>query len=445
MTKDKLTRSFYHEEAERGIIGSLMLDNRTLPTVMELSDNDFADPFARNAFKAIRSLMMRKEDVNLLTVSEQMDKDGTSSSDTVGALADCSQSVISTAMTSQYVQVVKDRSMRRMLRGICEQSLTAINDPISDTAVVVDQARQALRDIVQTKHGWVGTGDMLLDTYLYLERVAKGEIKPIASNVGSLDKLIGGFFGGEMTILGARPAVGKSAFALNAAISAAQAGKNVCFCSIEMSELQFGQRLMSKGSLVNGMRMRKGELSTEDWCKLAETMTLYADLPISYLFTVNTIEDLSAEVQKRADEGKLDMLIVDYLQLMRTKQRFEAERLKVAHISAALKQMSKDYDIPVIALAQLRRPEGLGNYAPGMRDLKESGNIEQDADNIILTVIRPDAFRGRWPIYGGRQAIRAHRTIRVCTALSRRRWIRRNRARARGEFQLTNCEWAILR
>lgn len=377
-------KRFYNDDAEINVIGGFLLDDRALKHVYALNESDFYGARPRNAFAAILSLLREKTKIDPLTVEKRQSELGTADAETAGYLIGCMGMVISAAMTEQYTRIVKECSDCRKVRDTLERGLLEIRDPMNDCADVAERARTGLRNTAASNHTWVETSQMLVDTYIHLERVSKGEIKPIRSHVGNLDQLISGFYPGELTIVGGRPGTGKSAFALNIAMAAAKEKKHVCFCSIEMSEIQLGLRVFSMISGINGMMLRNGEIGTDEWKRLAESMAINGDLTKSYLYDVNTLEDLMIEIQRRADDGKLDMLIVDYLQLMRSKRKFSGERERVNHISAAMKQITKDYNIPVIALSQLRRPEGKGDYPPGMTDLKESGNIEQDADNIIL-------------------------------------------------------------
>ena len=379
---DIMAKSFYNIDAERSVIGCMLISKKALKHVPELGADDFTDPFVKTAFCAIERLVIKKACVDLVTVDQELVAMG--NPNCAADLIELTQIVVGAANVAAYVQIVKNVSVRRTVRRIAQQAMDAISDPLNDTESVVGQCRNALRDIRATGHEWMTVSELLIETYANLDRITRGDIKPIGSGIQPLDGLIGGFFPGEMTVIGARPGVGKSAFGLDVGVSAATAGHNVCVVSLEMYPQQFGQRLFSKGARVNGMRLRTGNIDELAWLRLSETIEVYGALPMSFLFSARTLEDIVTEAHNKADEGKLDMLIVDYLQLVRTRQKFESERLRVGHVSAELKQLSKDLNIPVIALAQLSRPEKGRNYVPRMSDLRESGNIEQDADGIVL-------------------------------------------------------------
>lgn len=374
-------RNLFNRDAEMSVIGAFLIDNRTLRYTSQLSDNDFFGNDTRSLFRGAKLLASRNQPVDIITLEKAVVELGK------GVMTDliieCSQILPSAANTEAYIQIVRELSSRRCALDVAEQAVSALSGPDVDTAAVIAQAQQAFNSLVRDGviNTWTSAMDVSVGSYIHLDKVMAGKINPITSGTASLDKLIGGFFPGELTVIGARPGTGKSAFALNIAISAATSGKHVCFCSAEMSDLQLGQRVLSHASRVDGMKIRRGDVSAVELDTIAKSASDYASLPISFLFSVYTVEDLISMVRERIKSGEpTDMLVVDYLQFMGTKRRFESERLRVSYISAELKRMSKEYDIPVIALAQLRRTDKL----PSMQDLKESGGIEQDADGIIL-------------------------------------------------------------
>lgn len=379
--------SFENLSAEQCALGGFLISEKAAKLAMELTVDDFTTPATKAIFQAVQRVVVRKERADLVTVDAELTAMG--QTEHVRALVEYARMVPSAVMTDAYIAIVKDKSSRRRIRDIAQEALDAIHDPGVETQFSLSAARQALRDINVTKHDWMDAGELMVKTYGYIEDLSTGKIKPITTGVGLLDRLIGGFYPGELTVVGARPGVGKSAFALNIAVSAARAGHKVCVASLEMVDVQFGQRMFAKGSKVNGMKLRTGNVDKDAWIALSETLQKYSTLPMSFLFKANHIEDIVIAAQKKRDNGELDMLIVDYLQLTKTRRKIESERLRVAHISHELKQLSVDLNVPVIALAQLKRIEnntkaGPKDCVPIMSDLKESGDIEQDADGILL-------------------------------------------------------------
>ena len=259
-----------------------------------------------------------------------------------------------------------------------------------ETGAVLDETRQALRDLVITGHAWKSMQDVMLDTFSALERRAEGKEPRMSSGISSLDACTAGFHKGEFTILGARPAVGKSALGAYIALSAAAQGYKIAICSREMTSEQYGTRIFANATQIDSGKLRTGSLSEGDWEQITDAMTSNAGLPISFMFSTRYVEDLRMEVQKKVDANELDMLIVDYVQLMQTKQRFDKDYMRIAYVSKMLKDMTTDYNIAIIGLAQVgRSSEGT---MPTLAELRGSGDLEQDADNVIFLHRPEDQF-----------------------------------------------------
>ena len=283
---------------------------------------------------------------------------------------------------ADHVKIVKDLAVRRNAIKSFEKAMADLNNPGKNIEAALTEIEHAAGGVDVSEARFDSMGDVMLNTYDFIERKNKGEIKSITTGIDNLDRLIGGFFGGELTIIAARPSVGKTAFGLNVAVSAAEKGFKVGFVSCEMSQVGLGQRLFSRLGMIDGMAMRKGELDPEQWSRMAEAMELANTLPISWMFNSGVVEDVVRIANRKALRGEIDILIVDYLQFMETQKQFKEERLRIGYISHALKQLAKTANIPVIALSQVTR-EGEGTM-PTMKMLRESGNIEQDADGIIF-------------------------------------------------------------
>lgn len=383
-----MDRAFVNLDAERSVIGCFLLAEPALREAAALSPDDFTDQGCRAAFKAIQRVIAHKGRVDIVTVDDEMQRMGLAGH--LDSLADMAHYMPSAANVSAYVKLVRGMADRRRIRDIAAATLAAISDPQSDTDGVLARARHDLRGITKASRGSMDIAELLLRTCDYLDRLSAGEIVPVKSGIPALDRIIGGFFPGEFTVIGARPAVGKSAFGLNVAVDAARHDFHATVVSLEMYPEQYGQRLISRGSGINGMKLRTGDVDIEAWNAVNNTVQRDSDLPLHFEFGCYFVEDIIAAAQRRADAGELDIMVIDYLQLIRTRQRFESERVRVGHISHELKQLSKDLGVPVVALAQLSRPQKGTNYVPRMSDLRESGDIEQDADGIIL-LHRPES------------------------------------------------------
>lgn len=368
-------------EAERSVIGSLLNDVRVQDQAARLTQDDFTGTEYRIAFGEIRRLQAEKKPVDLVTVTDNLD--GAVS----GILIDAIQATPVTFNCAAYVDMVLDATMRRRAATVAEQLYRDMVDKFTDASGALATARAKLADLgMAGSSEWVSGTEIAMRTLDELERRSRGEYKAVQSGIPALDYITGGFFPGELTIVGAKPGVGKSVMGMMVAINAARTGFKSGICSLEMMDTQYGQRLLSNLSGVDGMKLRKAQgIDAVDWKMLTEAAYILSKTPMAFAFSTRYVEDLVLSVRNKIDREGLDILVVDYLQLMHTRQRTENERLSVAAVSWALKCLATECRIPVIAMAQLRRPgQGETNKMPTMRDLRELGNLEADADNIIL-------------------------------------------------------------
>ena len=359
---------------------------------MELSPSDFSEIDYAIIFKAIQNCVARRKAVDLITVDAAIQRSAPQAMDRMPEiLAD----VASFAATDAYiaysmkdhVKIVKELSARRKaIKGFSEL-VTRLSDPSRDVGETLTEMQEAADKIGNSSAEWESMSDVLMATYEYMEKRQRGEIKVVPTGLNVLDRLIGGFFGGELTVIGARPSVGKSAFGANIALAAARKGFKVGIVSCEMIDIGFGQRLLSHGAWVDGMKLRRCDIDDEAWRKLSAAMAEMGDLPIRFMFHDSYIEDVVKAVTRATRRKELDLLIVDYLQIMETRKQFKDEHLRVGYISRLLKKLATHTGIPVIALAQVNR-ETDGSM-PTLKHLKDSGNIEQDCDGVIF-LHRPD-------------------------------------------------------
>lgn len=385
--------ALHNRDAEACVLGGIAsrIESGKRNAIYAIGEDDFFFPNHRMIYCAMRSLCESKKPVDLVTVDEEITRlypkaGGDVTQDLVNALAQ----TVSFVNLDQYVEIVREAAMRRSLLAIADEITQSVSDKSTDVMAIMDTARAKLRNMAKSKSTWLTTGDVMMATYEYLERRVKGEIVGIKSGVADVDRATGGFFPGEMAIIGARPSVGKSAFALQISIDAASKGHKVCFVSCEMIAEQFGQRLISNSTKIDGMKLRNAEIADEDWVEIAQALGYLDGLPISFAFGSKPIEDLRNDIQYKVDLGECDMLVVDYLQLLKSKKRFEMEHERVAHVSRMLKEISTEFKIPVVALAQVKRQNNNGRArCPAMDELRSSGDIEQDADTIIF-LHRPD-------------------------------------------------------
>lgn len=378
-------------EAEENILRRMILRQGVAEeSAMDLLPQDFSDPEYAKVYRAIQSLVAKQRQIDLVSLDAEMTVlygDGWRSDVLIDLTRQRDYTVAKWQDIKDHIQIVKALSTRRQAIANLEVLVDSLRDPRKDIGETLAEIQDAADKVVTDEAEWVSMSDVLLKTFEYVEKRQKGEIKSITTGLGGLDSLIGGFFAEEMTIIAARPSVGKSAFGANIALAAARAGFKVGIVSCEMSAEGLGQRLLSHGSFVDGMKLRRADLDDEAWGRVADAMAEMSELPIEFLFDCSAVEDVVKTARRKARKGELDILIVDYLQFMETRRNFREERLRIGYISHNLKRLARRAHIPVIALAQVTR-QGEGAM-PTMKMLRESGDIEQDADGIIF-LHRPD-------------------------------------------------------
>ena len=374
-------------DAERTIVGVCLKRPQLIKQIQDnIRTSDFADNACRMIYEAITAVAARGDEPDIVLADAEIGRiyPGNSLTD---IMIDCATREYRAAMVGSYCDIIKDTAARRAVKDIADRLIAGASEPGADLAQVIEDARGSLATVIRVRGEWMDIGDVLLSTYEDVEERSKGNRNPCVSGIETLDALTGGFMPGEFTIVGARPSVGKTAFAISCAIASALRGKHVAFVSAEMVSTQVGVRLLADASNINGMRLRRPEYMDEkDWIALADGMANYSRLPIQFLFTQRHIEDIAAQARRQHDRGLCDLLIVDYIQLLLTRAKFGAaeDRLRVGYISNQLCGLAKELNIPVIGLAQLTRQYKEHATMPRLDALKDSGSLEQDADGVIL-------------------------------------------------------------
>lgn len=378
-------KAFYNEVAEKSLLQTLITRPDEQKNIGQLVSKDFYPAQHQKIFSAMQKLYTEKKECDLATVSSALrEMYGDEEQTLTGVLTEIitNYAYMDTWAIKSHIEIIKACSLRRQMMAILDGAKTELQDEENETAAVLDKTRQLLRDIVITRHAWKTMGDVLMETYNELEKRSRGEVVSMTSGISDLELLTTGFHKGELTIIGARPAVGKSALGAHIALASAKQGYKVGILSREMSSVQYGTRIISTGVDMDSRKLRTGEIDPDDWTKITETMALYSNMNVSFMFTTRFIEELRMEVQKKVDAGELDMLVVDYVQLMQSQQRFEKDYLRIAYVSKMLKDMTTDFNIAIVGLAQVGR--AADNDMPTLAELRGSGDIEQDADNVIF-------------------------------------------------------------
>jgi replicative DNA helicase len=384
-------------EIERAILGAILLDAPALARAQELlRSEDFYDSRHRRIFLAMCEVDGRNEPVDLLTVGHVLEANGDLAK--IGGratLADLLTGVVSASNVAYHARIVQEHAKRRKLIEVFFKGMQRAYEKDTLDQLIADTER-ALFQIVtgQSKQGWCSMAEIARDTAEYVDRIHKqnGELIGIPTGYASLDSLLGGWQRSDLIIVGARPSMGKTAFALGSALAAARAGYRVGFLSLEMSRLQLGLRLHGMGAPIDVHALKAGSLSPEGWRLFASTGQQFESLP----FWVDdssmvTIEKVAAKARHLRAINGLDLLMLDYLQLIQLEDA-ENRQQGIAEASRKLKLLAKELDIPVLVLSQVSRTrEQRKNKRPGLADLRDSGAIEQDAD-VVLFIYREEVY-----------------------------------------------------
>ncbi|MDD2208434.1 MAG: replicative DNA helicase [Bacilli bacterium] len=389
-------------EAEMAVLGSAFLTNYALDKVCEeLSSDMFVNAANKRIFEAIYDLHEHKVPLDSATVKNEIEKKG--SINNIGGIEYLSEvigSVITAANIDYYIEIVREKALRRKLIEVTNAiSINAYNEE-EDTNEIIDDAEKKIFAVTKArKAGEFKTiGEVIRSVQDQLERLAKNaaDITGVASGFYDLDKLTSGFHENELIILAARPAMGKTAFGLNLAVNAAiNSKKPVAIFNMEMSAEQLVMRMIAAAGSIDMNKLKTGKLEHNDWKKVNEAMSQLGDTNL-YLEDASgiTVSEIRAKCRRLAMSDKgLSMVVIDYLQLINGSARYAGNRQQeVSEISRSLKTMAMELKIPVIALAQLSRSvEMRENKRPLMSDLRESGSLEQDAD-IVAFLYRDDYY-----------------------------------------------------
>lgn len=377
-----MSAAFFSHEAEHAVIALLTGSEKYAEYAQQLTSEDFHDADAKAVFTAMVALRNAGKPASLVTISDELIRTTGGDSALIKAMNWKAQHGLEGFAIKTHIETLKNCRLRRDLFSLLDSAKDSLMDANNDTTSVLDATRQRMRNLVITGQDWQSMQNVLLATFEKLERRANGEEKPMPSGLRGLDNLTSGFHKGELTIIGARPAVGKSALGMFVALSAARQGHKVGVISLEMTDDQYGARVLGSASNIGPSKLRGGTLDADDWAALADSMELHGGLSINFQFNVRYIEDLRMEAQKLVDSQELDLLVIDYLQLLQSRQRFQKDFERIGYVSRCIKQMSTDFKIAIIALAQVGR--SADGSMPSLSELRGSGEIEQDADNVIF-------------------------------------------------------------
>ncbi len=388
-------------EAERSVLGAMLLNPDAVGAALEIlhdqTDGLFYAEAHQHIYDAMVGLFRKNTPVDAVTLVEQLSRDGTLE-DAGGAsyIAELTEAVPTSANVDYYARIVLDAAILRKLITSCNR-LTVQAYESSDVNELLDQAEQEIFSIAERRQlNPIHRVSELIDASIeQIEAVIKAHkgITGMATGFTKLDEMLSGLQPSDMIILAARPSVGKTAFALNAARHAAVAdGKSVLLFSLEMSKEQLVQRLLCMEGEINSVRLRTGFLAKSEFPKLQRAAGKLTEAPIYIDDTAGIgILDVRSKARRHMASHGLDLIVIDYLQLMRGAGRFENRQTEISEISRSIKSIARELRVPVLALSQLsREAEKDDTGMPKLSHLRESGAIEQDAD-VVLMLSRPPA------------------------------------------------------
>jgi len=389
-------------EAERSVLGSILIENQSINRAQEiLRDSDFYRDTHRKIFKVMENLSERATAIDEITLKEELARIGELES--VGGpayIASLADGVASPRNIEYYARIVKEKSILRGLISSSSQILTECYRAEDEVEEILDRAETSIFRIAQDSlsAGFQpirGIADAALKTIEELSR-SHSPITGLATGYARLDELTAGLQKSDLIVVAARPGMGKTTFCLNIAQNAALGeDRRVGIFSLEMAREQLFLRMLCSLGRIDAHLLRTGRLSKEEWKKLTEA---FARLSGTHIFIDDTagmgVMEMRAKARRLKSEHGLDLLIIDYLQLIHGRGRAENRNQEISDISRSLKELAKELKIPVIAVSQLSRaPETRpGDRRPQLSDLRESGAIEQDAD-VVLFIFREEVYK----------------------------------------------------
>ncbi len=400
MAEGKLIYNFdgvklpYSVEAEQAVLGSIIIDPKCITEIaVSMKAEFFYIPQHREIYSALSSMYELSQTIDFVSLLEKLKKNGVY--DEAGGkayLTQLVQSVPTAANVLTYVAIIRDRYYSRELLAAAQDIIKDINEDAEDSDTLLQSAEQKIYDIRQGREisGLTHIKSVIEnETYDRLTKMAdpatRSDYVGIPTGIGELDKVITGLNKSDLIILGARPGMGKTAFALNIARNVAvQQGKTVCFFSLEMTRDQLAQRMLSSEAGIQSSKLRTGELEPDEWTRLAQAGDVLSKAQIYFDETSGiTVREMRAKLLRMP---RVDLVVVDYLGLMRSPRKTENRVQEVSEITRNLKIMAKDLKVPLLVCAQLSRgTEVKGkSHKPALSDLRESGSIEQDADIVMF-------------------------------------------------------------
>lgn len=362
------------EEIEKAVLFYIIFENE----VFDLTEKDFTNPSNKKIINAINELKAKKEEITMLTIQSKIENE---SSKVLKYLSSLGEYTYKTNSQTAY-EILKEKTKKRELLELAKKIQKEIEE-IEDVDVYLEKNIAEIQKIefqTQKEENFI---EEVAKTAIQIEKnIKKKQDYSYYTGFFDLDDLTDGLHKGELTIVGARPGVGKTTFSLQIAEYIAKKQKNVSYICLEMSTEQMIQKMLAKEARVNSRKIRNGDLKDSEIEKIGQACIEISNLKMNLLTKIRTIQQIEITARRMKNRNKLDLLIIDYLQLIKSSAKFQSREQEVADISRTLKLLSIELEIPIIALCQLNR--NASRNEPTLADLRESGSIEQDADNVIF-------------------------------------------------------------
>ena len=387
-------------EAERSILGAILIRNDAFNVAAELIDaDDFFRDAHRRVFDKMVDLNERGQAIDLVTLRDELSRSG--DLDPVGGpayISSLADGVPRSTNVEHYARIVKERATLRNLIAAANRIVAEAYTAREDASVVLDRAEQEIFSIAEGRihSGFVPLSELAEASFSTIERLqsVQSAVTGVPTGFADIDEMTAGLQPADLVIVAARPSMGKTAFALNIGAHVGTSGeRTVGVFSLEMSKEQLFMRMLTSAAQIDSHRFRTGLLTESDYGRLSDAIGALSEarMYIDDTPSIGVLEMRAKSRRLKAEHG-LDLLIIDYLQLMQGRGRFENRNQEIASISRSLKALAKELDVPVVALSQLSRaPESRGDKRPQLSDLRESGALEQDAD-VVMFIFREDMY-----------------------------------------------------
>jgi replicative DNA helicase len=387
-------------DAEKSVLGAILISNDAFNHAAELIDaHDFFRDAHRRIFDKMVVLSLRGIAIDFITLKDELAKAG--ELDEVGGpayIASLADGVPRSTNVEYYARIVKEKATLRNLIHSANKILVEAYQAEQEPDLLLDEAERAIFAIAEDRirAGFVPLRDLVQSSFTTIEKLqqTKGAVTGVPTGFADLDEMTTGFQPGDLVVIAARPSMGKTSLVLNMAQHVGTStDMTVGFFSLEMSKEQLFMRMLTSEARIDAHRFRTGLLTEKDYGKLSHALGTLAEARVFIDDSASIgVLEMRAKARRLKAEHGLHLLVIDYLQLMQGRGRFESRQQEVSAISRSLKGLAKELGVPIIALSQLSRaPEGRTDHRPQLSDLRESGAIEQDAD-VVMFIYRPEVY-----------------------------------------------------